>query len=134
MSQHSGRHWGQAAMAQALHFLFQITVVTSQAGAEIVKQLEAGLKDIDLVCLRRLQVVEISRGDIPEAVDVDVEWSAQAADEASSNGECTEGAGCSHSSGSSAATPCPLREMLAPPLIQGKAAGLQKCTSLVGQL
>ncbi|KYO34899.1 meiosis 1 arrest protein [Alligator mississippiensis] len=74
-----------ATAGSSVNSSVEITVVTSQAGAEIVKQLEAGLKDIDLVCLRRLQVVEISRGDIPEAVDVDVEWSAQAADEASSN-------------------------------------------------
>lgn len=41
---------------------FQITVLTSQPGKEVVKQLESGLKDIDLVQVRRLQVVEITKG------------------------------------------------------------------------
>ncbi|XP_036986743.2 meiosis 1 arrest protein isoform X3 [Artibeus jamaicensis] len=37
----------------------EITILTSQPGKELVKQLEEGLKDIDLVRVRRLQVVEI---------------------------------------------------------------------------
>ena len=41
---------------------FQITVLTSQPGKEVVKQLEEGLKDTDLVRVRRLQVVEITKG------------------------------------------------------------------------
>ena len=41
---------------------FQITVLTSQPGKEVVKQLEEGLKDTDLVRIRKLQVVEITKG------------------------------------------------------------------------
>ncbi|XP_046288142.1 meiosis 1 arrest protein isoform X3 [Marmota monax] len=39
----------------------EITVLTSHPGKEVVKQLEEGLKDIDLVRVRRLQVVEITK-------------------------------------------------------------------------
>ncbi|KAK6291752.1 hypothetical protein J4Q44_G00375370 [Coregonus suidteri] len=38
----------------------EVTVVTSQPGRGVVRQLEAGLKDTDLVSLRRLLVVHIS--------------------------------------------------------------------------
>ncbi|KAF7657394.1 hypothetical protein LDENG_00027560 [Lucifuga dentata] len=44
------------------HFLwmyFQVTVITSQPGRTIVGLLEVGLKDADLVPLRRLLVVQI---------------------------------------------------------------------------
>ncbi|XP_028372178.1 meiosis 1 arrest protein isoform X2 [Phyllostomus discolor] len=37
----------------------EISILTSQPGRELVKQLEEGLKDTDLVKVRRLQVVEI---------------------------------------------------------------------------
>lgn len=37
----------------------QVTVVTSQPGRGVVRQLEAGLKDADLVSLKRLLVVQI---------------------------------------------------------------------------
>ncbi|XP_006905286.1 meiosis 1 arrest protein [Pteropus alecto] len=40
----------------------EITVLTSHAGKEVVKQLEEGLKDTDLSTVRRLQVVEITKG------------------------------------------------------------------------
>ena len=43
-------------------FYFQITVLTSQPGKDVVKQLEEGLKDTDLVRIRKLQVVEITKG------------------------------------------------------------------------
>lgn len=39
--------------------LAQVTVVTSQPGRGVVHQLETGLKDFDLVSLRRLLVVQI---------------------------------------------------------------------------
>lgn len=60
---------------------FQITVLTSQAGKEVVKQLEEGLKDTDLGRVRRLQVVQITK----EAL-----WcmdSASPAEEPSSDGK-----------------------------------------------
>uniref|UniRef100_A0A4W5N4U0 Meiosis 1 associated protein n=1 Tax=Hucho hucho TaxID=62062 RepID=A0A4W5N4U0_9TELE len=38
----------------------EVTVVTSQPGRGVVRQLEAGLKDTDLVPLRRLLVVHVS--------------------------------------------------------------------------
>lgn len=44
-----------------LWIYFQITILTSQPGKEVVKQLEKGLKDTDLVRVRRLQVVEITK-------------------------------------------------------------------------
>ncbi|EHB01704.1 hypothetical protein GW7_02861 [Heterocephalus glaber] len=40
----------------------EITILTSQPGKEVVKQLEEGLKDKDLLRVRRLQVVEIIKG------------------------------------------------------------------------
>ncbi|XP_075838149.1 meiosis 1 arrest protein [Microtus pennsylvanicus] len=39
----------------------EITVLTSQPGKEVIRQLEEGLKDINLLCVRRLQVVEIPK-------------------------------------------------------------------------
>ncbi|KAL1768057.1 meiosis 1 arrest protein [Sigmodon hispidus] len=39
----------------------EITVLTSQPGKEVLKQLEDGLKDTSLLRVRRLQVVEITR-------------------------------------------------------------------------
>ncbi|XP_040849575.1 meiosis 1 arrest protein isoform X1 [Ochotona curzoniae] len=39
----------------------EITILTSHPGKEVVKQLEEGLKDTDLVRVRRLQVVEITK-------------------------------------------------------------------------
>ncbi|XP_066123575.1 meiosis 1 arrest protein [Saccopteryx bilineata] len=39
----------------------EITILTSQPGKEVVKQLEQGLKDTDLVRVRRLQVVEVTK-------------------------------------------------------------------------
>ncbi|XP_030048395.1 LOW QUALITY PROTEIN: meiosis 1 arrest protein [Microcaecilia unicolor] len=50
----------------------EITIMTSQSGKEIVKELEAGLKDTDLMGLRRLQVIHLFKGDLLESVDV--EW------------------------------------------------------------
>lgn len=42
-----------------LLFYLQVTVVTSQPGQGIVRQLEMGLKDADLVSLKQLLVVQI---------------------------------------------------------------------------
>ncbi|XP_008822954.1 meiosis 1 arrest protein [Nannospalax galili] len=42
----------------------EITVLTSQPGKEVIKQLEEGLKDIDLLRVRRLQVIEIIKGNL----------------------------------------------------------------------
>ncbi|XP_047299389.1 meiosis 1 arrest protein isoform X4 [Homo sapiens] len=46
----------------------EITILTSQPGKEVVKQLEEGLKDTDLARVRRFQVVEVTKG-ILEHVD-----------------------------------------------------------------
>ncbi|XP_004634189.1 meiosis 1 arrest protein [Octodon degus] len=46
----------------------EITVLTSQPGKEVVKKLEEGLKDKDLLQVRRLQVVEVVKG----LLDVDL--------------------------------------------------------------
>ncbi|OBS57971.1 hypothetical protein A6R68_10905, partial [Neotoma lepida] len=45
-----------------------ITILTSQPGKEVIRHLEEGLKDINLLSVRRLQVVEITK-DIQEQVD-----------------------------------------------------------------
>uniref|UniRef100_A0A8C0J4N8 Meiosis 1 associated protein n=1 Tax=Chelonoidis abingdonii TaxID=106734 RepID=A0A8C0J4N8_CHEAB len=57
------------ATALDLCLLFQITVLTSQPGKDMVKQLETGLREIDLVSLRKLQIIEISQGDLLESAD-----------------------------------------------------------------
>uniref|UniRef100_A0A452IKR7 Uncharacterized protein n=1 Tax=Gopherus agassizii TaxID=38772 RepID=A0A452IKR7_9SAUR len=60
------RHMLAGATALDLCLLFQITVLTSQPGKDMVKQLETGLREIDLVSLRKLQIIEISQGDLLE--------------------------------------------------------------------
>ncbi|XP_067414946.1 meiosis 1 arrest protein [Emydura macquarii macquarii] len=57
----------------------EITVLTSQPGKDMVKQLEAGLSEIDLVSLRKVQIIEISKGDVLESMDA--VWHIQAEDE-----------------------------------------------------
>ncbi|NXX18320.1 M1AP protein, partial [Podargus strigoides] len=49
----------------------EITILTSQSSKEMVKQLEKKLKDVDLVSLRRIQVIEVLKRDFlePEAVE-----------------------------------------------------------------
>ncbi|NXS87437.1 M1AP protein, partial [Erpornis zantholeuca] len=49
----------------------EITILTSQASREMVKQLEKKLQDIDLVSLRRIQVIEVLKRDFlePEGVE-----------------------------------------------------------------
>ncbi|XP_060103438.1 meiosis 1 arrest protein [Heteronotia binoei] len=49
----------------------EITVLTSQAGTEVVKQLEAGLQGVDLIGLHQLQVVVIGRAVLPEPTDAE---------------------------------------------------------------
>lgn len=65
--------------------MFQITILTSQSSKEMVKQLENMLKDIDLVSLRRIQVIEVLKRDFLEPEDVELSLPAE---EPSSNGEC----------------------------------------------
>ncbi|XP_062903413.1 meiosis 1 arrest protein [Mobula hypostoma] len=48
----------------------EITVLTSQPGKQVVKQLESGLSETDLVSVRRLQVLHISRCDTMELMDM----------------------------------------------------------------
>ncbi|XP_037663240.1 meiosis 1 arrest protein isoform X2 [Choloepus didactylus] len=50
-----------ATSAPMSYTSLEITILTSQSGKEVVKQLEEGLKDTDLVRVRRLQVVEITK-------------------------------------------------------------------------
>ncbi|XP_003773528.1 meiosis 1 arrest protein [Sarcophilus harrisii] len=56
----------------------EIAVLTCQSGKEIVKQLERELQDRDTVSLRRLQVTEISKGDVLGAPDSPCHSSAPA--------------------------------------------------------
>ncbi|XP_078250533.1 meiosis 1 arrest protein [Pogona vitticeps] len=44
----------------------EITVLTSQCGPDVARQLETGLQNVDLVHLRQLQVVEISKARFQE--------------------------------------------------------------------
>ncbi|NXY81686.1 M1AP protein, partial [Alcedo cyanopectus] len=44
----------------------EITILTSQPGKEMVKQLEEKLKDIDLTSLRRIQIIEVLKRDLLE--------------------------------------------------------------------
>ncbi|KFZ63567.1 Meiosis 1 arrest protein, partial [Podiceps cristatus] len=58
----------------------QVTILTSQSSKEMVKQLEKKLKDIDLVSLRRIQVIAVSKRDLLEP-----EEQCSPADESSSS-------------------------------------------------
>ncbi|NXC49161.1 M1AP protein, partial [Penelope pileata] len=49
----------------------EITILTSQSGKEMVKQLERKLKEVDLVSLRRIQVIEVLKRDFLEPEDVE---------------------------------------------------------------
>ncbi|KFP77301.1 Meiosis 1 arrest protein, partial [Acanthisitta chloris] len=49
----------------------QITILTSQSSKEMVKQLEKKLKDVDLVSLRKIQVIEVLKRDFLESEDVE---------------------------------------------------------------
>ncbi|OPJ81214.1 meiosis 1 arrest protein [Patagioenas fasciata monilis] len=53
------------------HGALEITILTSQPSKEMVKQLENNLKDVDLMSLRRIQVIEVLKRDFvePEAVE-----------------------------------------------------------------
>uniref|UniRef100_A0A8C6ZZU8 Meiosis 1 associated protein n=1 Tax=Nothoprocta perdicaria TaxID=30464 RepID=A0A8C6ZZU8_NOTPE len=55
-----------AALALTLWYLLQITILTSESGKEMVKQLEKKLKDVDLVSLRRLQIIEVLKREFLE--------------------------------------------------------------------
>uniref|UniRef100_A0A663NEX9 Meiosis 1 associated protein n=1 Tax=Athene cunicularia TaxID=194338 RepID=A0A663NEX9_ATHCN len=49
----------------------EITILTSQSSKEMAKQLENKLKDVDLVSLRRIQVIEVLKRDFLEPEDVE---------------------------------------------------------------
>ncbi|XP_038649089.1 meiosis 1 arrest protein isoform X4 [Scyliorhinus canicula] len=55
----------------------EITVLTSQPGKQVVNQLELGLSETDLVSVRRLQVLHISRCNAVELMDMT--WNTQSA-------------------------------------------------------
>lgn len=50
---------GGDAFSNLFKIFQQVTIVTSQPGRQLVRQLEMGLKDADLVSLKRLLVVQI---------------------------------------------------------------------------
>ncbi|XP_029451829.1 meiosis 1 arrest protein isoform X2 [Rhinatrema bivittatum] len=66
----------------------EITVMTSQSGKEVVKELEAGLEDSDLMNLRRLQVIHLFRGSFLEPVNM--EWSSHSVEEEESPNVCVK--------------------------------------------
>ncbi|NXN17080.1 M1AP protein, partial [Indicator maculatus] len=49
----------------------EITILTGQSSKEMVKQLEMKLKDVDLVSLRRIEVIEVLKRDFLEPEDVE---------------------------------------------------------------
>ncbi|NXF88715.1 M1AP protein, partial [Eubucco bourcierii] len=49
----------------------EITILTGQSSKEMVKQLEKKLKDVDLVSLRRIEVIEVLKRDFLEPEDVE---------------------------------------------------------------
>ncbi|NXI60330.1 M1AP protein, partial [Chloroceryle aenea] len=49
----------------------EITILTSQSSKEMVKHLEKKLKDVDLMGLRRIQVIEVLKRDLLEPEDVE---------------------------------------------------------------
>ncbi|NWU90258.1 M1AP protein, partial [Upupa epops] len=49
----------------------EITILTSQSSTEMAKQLEKKLKDIDLVSLRRVQVIEVLKRDFLKSEDLE---------------------------------------------------------------
>uniref|UniRef100_UPI00398F820A meiosis 1 arrest protein isoform X5 n=1 Tax=Pristiophorus japonicus TaxID=55135 RepID=UPI00398F820A len=67
----------------------EITVLTSQPGKLVVKQLESGLRETDLVSVRRLQVLHISRCNSLELMDM--VWNTQSAlsSEENNSDECS---------------------------------------------
>ncbi|XP_062998674.1 meiosis 1 arrest protein-like [Elgaria multicarinata webbii] len=64
--QYTGKGMAGASLSRAA---VEITVLTSQLSAQMAKQLEAGLQDTDLVSLRQLQLVELTRGGVQEQSD-----------------------------------------------------------------
>ncbi|OXB71066.1 UNVERIFIED_CONTAM: hypothetical protein H355_015745 [Colinus virginianus] len=91
---------------------FVITILTSHAGKEIVNQLEMKLKDVDLVSLRRIQVIEVLKRDFLEPEDVE---QCTPAEELSSN-VCLK---------------CDLQErLLDPALISGTTDGTMRTADL----
>ncbi|KAF1570459.1 Meiosis 1 arrest protein, partial [Eudyptes moseleyi] len=71
-----------AAAGGSANSSVEITILTSQSGKEMVKQLEKKLKDVDLVCLRRIQAIEVLKRDFLEPEDVE---QCMPAEEPSSN-------------------------------------------------
>ncbi|XP_072353971.1 meiosis 1 arrest protein [Scyliorhinus torazame] len=67
----------------------EITVLTSQPGKQVVNQLELGLSETDLVSVRRLQVLHISRCNPVELMDMT--WNTQSAlsSEDNNSDECS---------------------------------------------
>ncbi|NXC20499.1 M1AP protein, partial [Corythaeola cristata] len=55
----------------------EITILTSQSSKEMVKLLEKKLKDVDLVSLRRMQVIEVLKRDFLEPEDVEQRMTAE---------------------------------------------------------
>ncbi|KAK4818552.1 hypothetical protein QYF61_014688 [Mycteria americana] len=73
------RHTGAGGSANSS---VEITILTSQSSKEMVKQLEKKLKEVDLVSLRRIQVIEVLKRDFLEPEDVE---QCMPAEEPSSN-------------------------------------------------
>lgn len=82
-----GSGWFSSS-AVAVWLLFQITVLTGQSGTELVQQLEANLQGTDLVSLRQLQVIEISRGAFQRPSDAESAGHIREGASRGTGGEC----------------------------------------------
>ncbi|XP_067833762.1 meiosis 1 arrest protein [Heptranchias perlo] len=67
----------------------EITVLTSQPGKHVVKQLESGLSETDLVSVRRLQVLHISRCNPMELMDMAWNTPSALSSEENNSDECS---------------------------------------------
>ncbi|XP_032899582.1 meiosis 1 arrest protein [Amblyraja radiata] len=67
----------------------EITVLTSQPGKQVVKQLESGLSETDLVSVRRLQVLHVSRCNTMELMDMPCSTQSVPSDQESNSDDCS---------------------------------------------
>uniref|UniRef100_A0A8B9FC62 Meiosis 1 associated protein n=1 Tax=Amazona collaria TaxID=241587 RepID=A0A8B9FC62_9PSIT len=69
-----------AGSSQPWGMLQEITILTSQSSQEMAKQLEKKLKDVDLVSLRSIQVIEVLKRDFLQPEDVEQHMPAEEPD------------------------------------------------------
>ncbi|XP_051889180.1 meiosis 1 arrest protein [Pristis pectinata] len=67
----------------------EITVLTTQPGKQVVKQLESGLSETDLVSVRRLQVLQVSSSNAMELMDMPCSTQSILSGEVNNSDECS---------------------------------------------